>query len=272
MPRFRPITLITGASLGIGAEIARVFAANGHELVLAARSEDQLVSVAEAIVADGASRPHVVPTDLTRLDSCARLAHELATRGVEPRFVVNNAGFGLVGSAYELDRAEQLAMIDLNVRALTDLSLRWVENMRAQNGGLLNVASVAGFMSAPGMAVYYATKAFVLSFSEALHVELAPQGVRVTVLCPGPVQTGFQQRAGLKDVRIARLLEQPADVVARAGYRGLMAGKRLVVPGFANKLATLAPRILPRTVVLKLTDSRRRRRSDGIAPPWLRGR
>jgi short-subunit dehydrogenase len=274
MAHFRPVTLVTGASFGIGAELARAFAAAGHELVLASRSETQLTAVADAIVADGASRPHVIPIDLGRLDSCARLAHELATRGLEPRFVVNNAGFGLVGNAHELDRGEQLEMIDLNVRALTDLSLRWIDGMRAQGGGLLNVASVAGFLPAPGMAVYYATKAYVLSFTEALHVELAPLGVRVTALCPGPVRTGFQRRAGLRDEPASRLAEQTAKAVARAGYNGLMAGKRLVVPGLANKLATFVPRVLPRASVLRLTDARRRRRRrEALAPPpWPRNR
>jgi short-subunit dehydrogenase len=271
MSHFRPVTLITGASFGIGAELARVFAANGHELVLVARSEDHLGAVADSIVAAGASRPHTMSIDLTRLDSCARLAHDLAARGLEPRFGVNNAGLGLAGTAEGFDRGEQLEMIDLNVRALTDLSLRWVATMQANKGGLLNVASVAGFLPAPGMAVYYATKAYVLSFTEALHVELAPHGVRVTALCPGPVQTGFQHRAGLRDMHFPRLLEQPATLVAQAGYDGLMAGKRLVVPGFTNKLVTLVPRLLPRALVLRLSDSRGRRRRDA-APAWLRGR
>jgi short-subunit dehydrogenase len=272
MAHFRPIALITGASYGIGAELARVFAAKGHEIVLTSRSEAQLVAVADTIVADGASRPHVIVADLSRLDSCARLAHELASRGLEPRFVVNNAGFGLAGQSDELDRVEQLEMIDLNVRALTDLSLRWIASMRGQGGGVLNVASVAGFLPAPGMAVYYASKAYVLSFTEALHVEMRPHGVRVTALCPGPVRTGFQHRAGLGDFPGARILEQPARAVARAGYTGLMAGRRLVVPGFTNKLVTLVPRLLPRALVLRLTDARKRRRRDAVAPPWLRNR
>jgi short-subunit dehydrogenase len=122
------------------------------------------------------------------------------------------------------------------------------------------------------MAVYYATKAYVLSFTEALHVEMRPHGVRVTVLCPGPVRTGFQRRAGLRDVPTSRILEQPAKAVARAGYDGLMAGKRLVVPGFTNKLVTLMPRLLPRATILRLTDARRRRRRDTMAPPWPRNR
>src|SRR5918997_250858 len=187
MTSFRPVTLITGASSGIGAALARVFAIHGHELVLSACSEQLLTELADAIGAMGASRPSVIPVDLSRLDGGARLGHELATRGLEPAYVINNAGFGLAGLSDQLDRTEQLEMIDLNVRALTDLSLRWADSLQRREGGLLNVASVAGFLPGPGMAVYYATKAFVLSFTEALHREWTTKGVRVSCLCPGPV-------------------------------------------------------------------------------------
>lgn len=268
MPAFRPITLITGASSGIGAALARVFAANGHELVLTARNEAQLSALANEIGASGATRPHVIAVDLGRLDGSARIAHELVSRDLEPANVVNNAGFGLVGLSDELDRAEQLAMIDLNVRALTDLSLRWTESLQRRRGGLLNVASIAGFLPAAGMAVYHATKAYVLSFSEALHQELAPKGVRVTVLCPGPVPTGFQARSGMRgNRRGTKLLEQSAASVARQGYDGLIAGKRLVMPGFGNKAVTFLPRLLPRGKVLKMTD-RRRGREALAGPRW----
>lgn len=255
---FRPIALITGASTGIGAALARVFAAHGHECVLVARTEPQLTALADSIGASGHIRPHVFPVDLTRLDGSARIAHELATRSLEPLYVVNNAGFGLAGEAEHLDRAEQLGMIDLNVRALTDLSLRWIDILRERGGGLLNVASVAGFLPGPGMAVYYASKAFALSFTEALHYELAGKGVKVTALCPGPVKTEFQARAGIRDMPLSGLLGRSAERVAQEGYAGLIAGKRLVVPGFTNKLVTFAPRILPRRLMLQLADSRRR--------------
>ena len=152
---------------------------------------------------------------------CDDLGEALLRRGLEPEIVVNNAGFGLLGDAAALDRAEQLAMIDLNVRALTDLSLAFVDTLARRRGGILNVASVAGFLPGPGMAVYYASKAYVLSFSEALHHELAPRGVRVTALCPGPVPTEFQARAGI-ELR-APLLTCSPEQVARAGYRGLAA-------------------------------------------------
>src|SRR5689334_1690617 len=143
-----------------------------------------MVLLATEIAVSAKHKPHVITADLQRSDSPARLAHELLGRGLEPAVVVNNAGFGLHGPAASLDRAEQLAMIDLNIRALTDLSLRWMDAIVKHKGGILNVASVAGFLPGPGMAVYYASKAYVLSFSEALSRELAPHGVRVTALCP----------------------------------------------------------------------------------------
>jgi short-subunit dehydrogenase len=158
-------------------------------------------------------------------------------------------------------------MIDLNVRALTDLSLRWIDGIVKHKGGILNVASVAGFMPGPGMAVYYASKAYVLSFTEALARELAPLGVRVTVLCPGPVKTEFQLRAGLDSRKPPLLLGRTADQVAQAGYDGFMAGKRMVIPGFGNKLVSALPRFLPRGAVLKFIDSYQRDRGRG-AEGW----
>ena len=174
--------------------------------------------------------------------------------------VVNNAGFGLVGAAEALDRAEQVAMVDLNVRALTDLSLAFLDSLKRRRGGLLNVASIAAFMPGPGMAVYYASKAYVLSFSEALHRELKPKGVRVTVLCPGPVPTEFQARAGMSDEAFPRLLTRSAEQVARDGYRGLMQGRRVVIPGAVNRAVTTMIRFAPRTLVLELIARQQRSR------------
>lgn len=269
MSTFRPIVLITGGSSGIGAALARVFAENNHEVVLVARNAAQLDAVADDIGAHGLKRPHVLPIDLMRLDSGARIGQELAARGLEPAFIVNNAGFGLVGGASVLDRAEQLDMIDLNIRALTDLSLRFVGSLQRHRGGLLNVASVAAFLPGAGMAVYYASKAYVLSFTEALHRELEGKGVRVTALCPGPVPTAFQDRAGmvLGGDRIVALLSQPAERVARAGYAGLMAGRRVVVPGFANKLVTVLVRFVPHSLLLRVADERQRKRKMS-GTPW----
>jgi short-subunit dehydrogenase len=256
-----PVTLITGASAGIGAELARVFARHGHELVLVARREQRLNALAAEIAAGGYPLPLVLAIDLAQPDAAARIGEALAARALEPQYIVHNAGFGLVGRAADLDRDEQLGMIDLNVRTLTDLSLSSVDSLERHRGGILNVASVAGFLPGPGSAVYYAGKAFVLSFSEALHEELAPRGIRVTCLCPGPVATEFQARAGIAEARPPWPLGVSAKRVAEAGYRGLMRGQRVVVPGWANwLLATLAPRFAPRGILLAQLDARQRNR------------
>jgi uncharacterized protein len=248
----RPITLITGASAGIGAALAQEFAAHGHELVLVARREQALATLADAIAAKGAAQPTVLRADLARADATQTIAEALEQRGLEPDVVVNNAGFGLLGAADTLDRAEQLAMIDLDVRALTDLSLAFLDSLKRRRGGILNVASIAAFMPGPGMAVYYASKAYVLSFSEALHHELKPKGVRVTVLCPGPVPTEFQARAGITGEVFPRLLTRSAERVARDGYRCFKEGQRVVVPGSGNRAVSTFARFAPRSLLLTL--------------------
>ena len=269
MSIFQPVTLVTGASSGIGAALAQVFAEQGHEIALVARREPQLGAVADAIEAAGRKKPHVIAIDLARSDSPARIAHELLARGLEPAIVVNNAGFGLFGPAAELDRAQQLEMIDVNVRTLTDLSLRWIDSLVRHKGGILNVASLAGFMPGPGMAVYYATKAYVVSFSESLHRELKPQGVRVTVLAPGPVRTEFQRRAGMGD-KLPRLLVRPAEKIAQEGYKAFIEGRPLVVPGLSNKILASLPRLLPRRMVAGLVERRQRDRGEPKSGEWRR--
>jgi short-subunit dehydrogenase len=271
MSIFQPVTLVTGASSGIGAALARVFAEQGHEVALVARREPELAAVADAIAAAGNKKPHVISIDLARSDSPARIAHELLARGLEPAIVVNNAGFGLFGPAAELDRAQQLEMIDVNVRTLTDLSLRWIDSLIRHKGGLLNVASLAGFLPGPGMAVYYATKAYVVSFSESLHRELKPKGVRVTVLCPGPVRTEFQRRAGMGE-KVPRLLARPAEKVAQEGYEAFMKGRPLVVPGLGNKILASLPRLLPRKLTAGLVEASQRKRRNAKSGEWPRPR
>lgn len=260
MSNLRPVTVITGASAGIGVALARVFARHGHALALVARREDRLHTLAEEIAAKGGPKPIVIAADLTKPGAAQVIGAALTAAGAEPQFMVNNAGFGLVGPANARDRDEQLSMIDVNMRALTDLSLAFVDSLERHRGGLLNVGSVAGFLPGPGSAVYYASKAYVLSFTEALHSELRSRGIRVTVLCPGPVPTEFAARAGVKVDRPPGLLTKSAEQVAEAGYRGLMRGRRMVVPGIANKLVTLLVRVLPRRVLLRLVGARQSRR------------
>jgi uncharacterized protein len=247
----QPVAVITGASAGIGAEFARVFARHGHRLVLVARREQLLQELAGEIAATGRPRPHVLDLDLGGAGASQRIAAELAALGVEPQYVVNNAGFGMMGFAAELEPARQLAMIDLNVRALVELSLAFTDSLARHHGGILNVASVASYLPGPGMAVYFASKAFVLSFSEALHQELSGRGIRVTTLCPGVVPTEFQARAGMEKMPMADFLCTPPADIAEAGYAALMRGQRVAVPGFVNKLITFLPRVMPRGVFLR---------------------
>ena len=244
------VTLITGASAGIGTELARVFAGKGHRLALTARRADRLAALASELKAAGKGVPIVIPCDLGACDAGEKIAAALAAADVEVEYLVNNAGFGLFGSSIDLDRAEQLGIIDVNIRALTDLSLRFSKSLMKNRGGLLNVGSIAGFLPGPGMAVYYASKAYVLSFTEALRKELEPYGVRVTVVCPGPVQTEFQGRAGFHPGFDSSVLNLPPREVAEQAYRGLMANRRAVLPGLLIKIVPLLLRLLPRGFIL----------------------
>jgi short-subunit dehydrogenase len=259
MSALKPVTLITGASSGIGAALARVFGGHGHETFLVARRAAELAKVADAIFKAGGKPPQILAVDLAQRGACDRIASELAARRLEPAIVVNNAGFGLFGQATRLSRTEQLAMIELNVRALTDLSLRFLDSLARHRGGILNVSSLAAFVPGPDMAIYHASKAYALSLSEALAQELEPKGIRVTVLCPGPVKTEFQRRSGLADDLYPQLMERSAERVAREAYAGFMAGRRVVVPGSYNRVAASLLRILPRGGAIALARRSRKR-------------
>ena len=244
------VTLITGASAGIGMELARIFAAKGHRVALTARRADRLNQLAGEIIAAGGAQPIVISCDLEQADACDTIEGALAAAGVEVEYLINNAGFGVFGRAVKRDRNDQLGMIAVNIRALTDLTLRFADQLIRNRGGILNLGSIAGFLPGPGMAVYYASKAYVLSFSEAMRRELAPQGVRVTVVCPGPVLTEFQIRAGFSPGVDSAILNVPAAEVARQGYEGLMANKRAVLPGLGIKMVPFLLRLFPRSFVL----------------------
>jgi short-subunit dehydrogenase len=256
----RPITLITGASSGIGAALARVFARNGHELALVARRKARLETLANEIGQSSGRRPLVIVADLAKPGAPARIAQALVGANAEPQYVVNNAGFGLFAAAAAGDRDRQLAMIDVNMRALTALSLMFVPSLERHRGGVLNVGSMAGFMPGPGMAVYYASKAFVRSFTDSLHREWKRRGIRVTNLAPGPVPTEFGRQAGVQADTAPNFLTQSAEHVAELGYRGLMQGRALVVPGTLNRVAIALSRFVPRAVLLRLIERRQARR------------
>ncbi len=248
-PSLEPICLVTGASSGIGAALAREFAHHGHALVLTARRQEALDALAEEIAAAGHPRPHVITADLASAEGTAALADELTARGLEPSYLVNNAGFGVFGAAAEIALADQLKLIDVDVRALTDLTLRFINSVTRHQGGILNVASIAGFMPGPGLAAYHAAKAYVVSFTEAMHQELKADGVKVCALCPGPVETEFFDRAGIPPGYFPAVLARSAERVARDGYAGMMGGHRVVVPGKPNRIVTLLPRLVPRGLI-----------------------
>jgi len=230
--------------------LARVFAAHGHRLAIAGRREDRLTELADEIAASGKTPPIVIVCDLEQPDGADRIVTALADAGVEVEYIVNNAGFGLFGRAAEVDRAQQLSIVAVNVSALTDLSLRFAASVIRHRGGILNMGSVAGFLPGPGMAVYYASKAYVISFTEALRQELAPHGVRVTVVCPGPVPTEFQLRAGFEPGFDSAILNVSPAEVARQAYRGLMANRRMVLPGVLIKIVPFLLRFFPRGFIL----------------------
>ena len=250
----RRVTLITGASGGIGAGLARVFARHGHDLALVARSRAKLEALADEIAEPGRPRPLVLAFDLVEQRAVTQIAAALEAAGATPEILVNNAGFGLAGAAAGLDPAEQLAIVDLNIRAVVEITLCFLPAIRAAKGKILNVASIAAyFPGGPGMAVYYASKSFVLSYSLALNQELRSQGVTVSALCPGITKTGFQARAGFganMHVSLSRLPASTAMEVAEAGYAGLIAGRREIVPGLFNKLSISFLPFLQKALIL----------------------
>jgi short-subunit dehydrogenase len=242
-----PTALITGASDGIGLELARIMAANGYDLVLVARNQKRLEEIARELKP---ARVRVLAKDL----SVGGAAEEIHREVPQVDVLVNNAGFGVFGKFAETPLDAELGMMQVNMTALVALTKLYLVGMvAAGRGRIMNVASTAAFQPGPLMAIYYATKAFVLSFSEAIANELAGTGVTVTALCPGPTATGFQERGQMQDsglVKGKKIMD--ARTVAEAGYRAMLAGKTLVVPGVKNKLLAQSVRLSPRSMVTKL--------------------
>lgn len=242
--------LVTGASSGIGLELARLFARDGHRLILVARSEAALRSLAAKLESGHGTRCEVVVADLAAADGPGRVVQQIESLGVHVDVLVNNAGFGSWGPFHEMELANQIDMIRLNVVALTELTHRLLPGMLERGRGrLMNVASTAAFQPGPLMAVYYGTKAYVLHFSEALAEELRDTAVTVTAFCPGPTQSGFQAAARMQRSRLVQQRMPDAAGVAAVGYRGMWLGRRVVIPGAANKLATMLVRVTPRRLV-----------------------
>ena len=251
--RQRDTVLITGASSGIGRELARLFAGDGSDLVLVARSEDRLRELAAGLTAEFGVAAQVLAADLTRPGSAAGIAETLTRQGIAVDVLVNNAGFGGHGQVATIGAARQAEMIEVNVTALTRLTALFLPGMlERRHGAVLNVASTAAFQPGPNQAVYCATKAYVLSFTEALAEEVRGSGVRVSCLAPGATETEFAGRAGMAGTRAFKLGVMGAGPVAQAGHEGLRQGKTLVIPGLRNRAMAFAVRLSPRGLVTRI--------------------
>ncbi len=249
-----PTALITGASGGIGEEFARLLAAHRHDLVLVARTAPKLQSLSEELARQHGIQARVLAADLADPGAPPRIFDTLQLQGVAIDVLVNNAGFGARGAYAEIDYDTEARMIQVNVAALAHLTRLFLPGMLARrNGKILNVASTAAYVPGPFMAVYYASKAFVLSFSEAIAEETQGSGVTVTALIPGPTQTNFAATAGNQDTPLFRTgAVMSAAAVARVGFDGLMAGKRVAIAGASNRLTVLSTRLAPRTMLAKI--------------------
>jgi short-subunit dehydrogenase len=261
--KFRPAVVVVGASRGIGRAIAKVAAGERSAVVLVARSPEGLAAAATD-VREAGGEAFTLELDLFAVDASERLENFLYTNGLICDVLVNSAGYGLRGPATALPIDDQLGIIDLNIRALSDLTLRFLPGMvRRGRGGVLNLGSIAGFTSGPNMALYYASKNFVRSFSEALHHELRRTGVTVTCVAPGPVSTEFLERSGADRAALFKILPKlDAGYVAKRAWRGFRSGRRLVVPGISAKLAALVIALLPSAVLLPLIGRLQRRSKD----------
>lgn len=256
----RPLTLITGASSGLGREFARIAASRGHDLALVARSTVGLEAVRAELLRAHALRVHVFACDLAREGAVSWLLVGLAQRGLAVETLINNAGFGDSGAFVQLPHQRQIDMLRVNGEALSSLTRGLLPGMVERGrGGVLNVASLAAFQAGPGMAVYYASKAYVLHFSEALHDELAASGVKVSCLCPGPTRTDFARRSGMEKSELFRGGAADAAAVARFGWESLERNRAIAIPGLGNRLLALSTRLAPRALTRRLAARLNRR-------------
>jgi len=255
--------LITGASGGIGYELALLLARDGFDCILVARSRDKLDELAARLESEFRVKTLVVARDLSKSTAVDEIYEEVSAASMSIDVLVNNAGFPVYGRFVDTDWQTELDMLQVNVVALTALTKLFVRGMvERRNGRILNLASTAAFVPGPLMAVYYASKAYVLSFSQALANELQGTGVTVTALAPGPTRTGFQKRGVMEDSRLVRGQIADAKSVAAAGYRGMMRGKTIVIPGFSNKLIPWVARVSPRGAVTRVVRRMQERVSD----------
>ena len=246
--------LITGASMGIGVDLAECFAKDGYDLIVTARSEAALKDVAAKLSGKYKIKATPIATDLGAIGGGRRLADAIKAQGLAVDVLVNNAGFGVAGSFKDADEAGQLGMIDLNIRALVELThIYWPAILASKRGGVMNVASAAAFQPGPLMAVYYASKAFVLSFSEALWREAEGTGAHVTCLCPGPTVSHFHSRAGTDGLKLLRgSAPMQSPPVARLGYRAFQKNQRVVIAGLRNRMLARSVPFVPRKMLLNI--------------------
>jgi len=254
----RPLALVTGASSGIGADLARELARDGYDLVLSARTLAPMQALAAELEAHGASSV-IIPADLSKPGAAAELASAIESRGLSVDVLVNNAGLGALGRFDQTDPGRINEMLQVNVSALTELTRLTLPSMIARGRGkVMLVASTASFQPGPGMAVYFATKAYVLSLGEALAYELRATGVTVTTLCPGATATDFFRVAGAKEISLRPAMS--AAAVARIGYRALKAGRRVVITGMLNNLLAIGARLAPHSITLPAASALMSRR------------
>ncbi|MBN8434199.1 SDR family oxidoreductase [Priestia flexa] len=248
--------LITGASGGIGRQLAYHFAEDGYSLVLVARSKEKLEELKKELENNYSISVLISIKDLSKQEEALKLYDEIKQQRITVQFLVNNAGFGLYGTFIETSWAEEADMIDLNIKTLTYLTKLFLPEMVERNEGrILNIASVASFLPGPLMAVYYATKAYVLSFTEALENELKDTNITISALCPGPTKTGFSDRANLSSSKLFESGALHVEDVAKVGYEQFMRGKTIIIPGAKFKVATMLPRFFPRKLITKVVRS-----------------
>jgi short-subunit dehydrogenase len=245
--------LITGASSGIGLELAELFAADGSDLVLVARREDRLKELADRLESEHGVKVHVLPKDLSEPKAPDEIFAQLKKEKIQVDVLVNNAGFGVKGIIPEIDLDQQLDMVQVNVKALTHLTRLFLPGMIERGyGGVLNVGSLAAFQPGPNLAVYFATKAYVLSYTEALAEEISNPDIKISCLAPGPVRTEFGEKSDLEDSLLFKVSLMDSEPVVKAGYEGFRKGKVIVIPGLKQQIVPLLNRFTPRSMVRKI--------------------
>lgn len=246
-------TLITGGSEGIGFELAKLFAKDKNNIILAARNEEKLLRAKNDLEDKFGIKVEIIVCDLSKIDGVNKLIKAVDENNLPVDNLINNAGIGSFGPFYEAVDNFENTLININIISLTELTKYFLKKMiKEGNGGIMNVASTAAFVGGPKMAMYYSSKAYVLSLTEAIHDEVKDKGIRVSCLCPGPVKTSFQEKAGIQKSDKAKKYLMTAEQVAKEGYKGFLKGKAIIIPGFKNKILVLGNKLIPRALSRKI--------------------